>query len=161
MLAKQIIRAILLVTVLGSLAIWANREFNRNKAIQSAAAAPAVSENLPGVPGNQVVMTYFISGERCESCKKIEDLASLTANKDFAAELAAKRLVFRVIDTGEPANHHYNGDYKLTSKTVVISHRVDGRETEWAAMEKVWDLLDDPDAYRAYLGETIRKYLGK
>ena len=48
----------------------------------------------------------------------------------------------------------------MTSKIVIISHRVDGKETEWAAMEKVWDLLDDPAGFRAYLAAPIRKYLG-
>ena len=161
MIAKQIIRGVLLVIVLGSLAIWANREFSKSRAITEAAADPSKAEPLPNVAGNQVVMTYFISGTRCESCKKIEDLASLTAKRDFPSELASGKLVFRVIDTGEPANHHYEADYKLASKTVVLSHRVDGRETEWTAMDKVWDLLDDPDGYRAYLSGTIRTYLGK
>ena len=160
MIAKQVIRAVLIIVVLGGLAVWANREFQKKNAVTEAAARPPTTEAVPTVAGNQVVMTYFISGTRCESCKKIEDLARLTANKDFAADFASNKLVFRVIDTGEPANRHFEADYKLASKTLVLSHRVDGRETEWVAMEKVWDLLDDPEGYRAYLAKTIRAYLG-
>lgn len=160
MIAKQIIRGVLLIVVLGSIAIWGNREYQRNKAISQAAATPPPAETLPVVAGNQVVMTYFISGARCVSCKKIEDLTRETAEKDFPAELSGKKLIFRVIDTGEPAYHHYVDAYKLTSKTVVLSHRVEGKETEWEAMDKVWDLLDDPEAFRAYLAGPIRKYLG-
>lgn len=111
---------------------------------------------VPVVAGNQVVTTYFISGERCENCRKIELLCRQTAERDFATELAGNR----VIDTGEPANAHYVADYQLSSKIVVLSHRVDGRETEWAAMEKVGDLLDDPAGFRAYLAAPIRKDLG-
>jgi hypothetical protein len=107
------------------------------------------------------VMTYFISGARCVSCKKIEQLSRETVEKKLPAEITGKKLVFRVIDTGEPTHHHYIDDYKLTSKTVVISHRVDGRETEWEAMEKVWDLLDDPEAFQSYLAVAIRKHLGE
>ncbi|MBN8460852.1 MAG: hypothetical protein J0M04_23735 [Verrucomicrobia bacterium] len=160
MIAKQIIRGVLLVVALGSIAVWGNREYRKSKVIEQSAAAPIPAENLPVVSGNQVVMTYFISGPRCVSCKKIEDLTRETAEKDFPAELANKKLIFRVVDTGEPANHHYVGAYKLTSKTVVLSHRVDGKETEWAAMDKVWDYLDAPDAFRSYLAEPIRKFLG-
>jgi hypothetical protein len=105
-------------------------------------------------------MTYFLIGTRCVSCKKIEALARATAEQDFAAELAANKLVFRVIDTGEPANHHYLKNYQISSKTVVISRRVEGKETTWKDMEKVWELLDDAPAYRAYLGAQIKEYLG-
>ena len=105
-------------------------------------------------------MTYFISGTRCESCQKIEALTKETAEKDFAEALAGGKLVFRVIDTGEPGYQHFIKDYQLTSKTVILSHRKDGKETEWQDMAKVWDLLDDAPAFHAYLGEQIRKYLG-
>ncbi len=161
MIAKQIIRAVLLIVALGSLAIWGNREYQKSNAIAQATATPPPAETLTVVAGNQVVMTYFISGTRCESCKKIEQFSRETAEKNFPAEITGKKLIFRVIDTGEAVNHHYIDDYKLTSKTVVVSHRVDGKETEWKAMDKVWDLLDDPEAFRAYLAVPIRKHLGE
>jgi hypothetical protein len=155
MIAKQIIRSVLLIVVLGSLAIWANREYQKTHA----SAVPA-ADSLPVITGDQVVMTYFISGTRCESCKKIEALSKETAEKDFADALSDKKLVFRVIDTGKPGYQHFTKDYQLTSKTVILSHRKDGRETEWSDMAKVWDLLDDAPGFHIYLGEQIRKYLG-
>ncbi len=160
MIAKQILRSVLLIVVLGSLAIWANREFKKSTSYADAEKQPVPAENLPVVDGPQVVMTYFLIGARCESCRKIEALARETAEKDFPAELASKKLIFRVIDTAEAANRHYLNDYQLSSKTVVISRRLDGRESAWKDMEKVWDLLDDPPAYHAYLGARIREYLG-
>lgn len=160
MIAKQILRSVLLIVVLGSLAIWANREFRKSKSYAEADKQPVSAENLPLVDGPQVVMTYFLIGTRCESCRKIEGLARETAERDFPAELASHKLIFRVIDTAEAANRHYLDDYKLSSKTVVISRRLDGKETEWKNMDKVWDLLDDPAAYHVYLGARIREYLG-
>lgn len=156
MIAKQILRSVLLIVVLGSLATWAGREFLKSHADPTSFRA----EELPLVNGDQVIMTYFISGTRCESCRKIEALARETAEKDFADALASKRLVFRVIDTGEPGNGHFTKDYQLTSKTVILSHRKDGKEADWKDMAKVWDLLDDAPEFRAYLGGQIRAYLG-
>ena len=152
MIAKQIIRSVLLIVALGSLAIWANRFYQKSL---------VADEGLPAVAGDQVVMTYFISGERCESCRKIEALSKETAEKDFTDAHASGNLVFRVINTGDPGNAHFTRDYQLTSKTVILSHRKDGREVEWADMAKVWDLLDDAPGFHAYLGGQIRKYLGK
>lgn len=160
MIAKKIIRSVLLVVALGSLAIWGNREFKKSQTYAEAESKPAHAEILPIVEGPQVVMTYFLIGTRCVSCKKIEALARATAEQDFAVELAANKIFFRVIDTGDPANRHYLKDYRLSSKTVVISRRVEGKETAWKDMEKVWDLLDDARAYRDYLGAQIKEYLG-
>ena len=156
MIAKQILRSVLLIIVLGSLATWAGREYLKSHANPG----PARAEVLPVVSGDQVVMTYFISGTRCESCRKIERLARETAEKDFAEALAEKRLVFRVIDTGEAGNGHFTKDYQLTSKTVILSHRRDGKETAWKDMARVWDLLDDAPGFHSYLGGQIRAYLG-
>lgn len=157
--AKSIIRGLLLAVALGSLAVWGAREIRRSQAIAGAAAAPKVAEKAPAVAGNQVVMTYFRSGTRCVSCKKIEALTTETAQKDFASELASGKLVFRVLDVDEPANNHYTKDYQLASKSVIISLHVDGKEASWMNMEKIWDLLDAPEAFRAYLAEPIRKHL--
>lgn len=156
MIVKQILRSVLLIVVLGSLVTWAGREYLKSHADPTSSRA----EELPVVNGDQVVMTYFISGTRCESCRKIEALARESAEKDFADALASKRLVFRVIDTGEPGNGHFTKEYQLTSKTVILSHRKDGKEADWKDMAKVWDLLDDAPGFRAYLGGQIREYLG-
>jgi len=159
MIAKQILRSVLLIVVLGSLAIWANREFQKTKGIAEADKQQVPVESLPVVDGPQVVMTYFIEGTRCASCRKIEALTRDTAEKNFPSELASKKLIFRVIDTDSPADHHYLKDYQLSSKSVVISRRNDGRETAWQVMGNVWDLLDDPAAYQEYLSTQIREYL--
>lgn len=157
MIARQILRSVLLIVVLGCLAIWANHFYLRCQA--AAPPPPPAAATVPVVAGHQVVMTYFISGERCESCKTIEALARHTAEQDFPAALAGGRLVFRVIDTGVPADHHFIDDYRLSAKTVILSHRVNGKETEWSDMSKVWDLLDDRPGFHAYLVRQIRSYL--
>lgn len=159
MITKQIISSVLLIILLGCLATWGNRWYHQSLPPAGTVNHPSGGEVLPVIAGHQVVMTYFISGPRCESCQTIEALCRDTAAREFATEVANHQLVFRVIDTGEPANQHYLKDYQLTSKIVILSHRVAGRETEWVAMEKVWDLLEDPAAFRAYLAAPIRTYI--
>lgn len=157
---KTIIRSILLVFALGSLAVWGTREYQKSQAISEAATTSRAEEVLPVVPGNQVVMTYFRNSIRCASCRKIEAHTTETAQKDFAEELASGKLVLRVIDVDQPENHHFIEDYQLTSKAVILNFRVDGEKKNWSDMDKVWDLLDEPEAFRAYLAEPIREHLG-
>lgn len=159
MKSKTIIRSVLLIFAVGSLAVWGHREYEKLRESTRSAATTKAAEPLPAVAGKQVVMTYFRNGIRCKSCKKIEALATATAEKDFADEIAGGKLIFRVIDVDEPANRHYIEEYHLTTKAVVISVRLDGKEQGWTDMDKIWDLLDDPDAFRAYLAEEIHKQL--
>lgn len=155
--SKSILRSALLVFAVGSLAVWGTREFRRSKAIAAAKPNP---DQVATLPGNQVVMTYFRGGIRCPSCKKIEALTTETAEKELSKDLASGRLIFRVIDLDEPQNHHFESDYQLTSKSVVLGYYHDGEEKKWANMEKVWDFLDEPETFRAYLAKPIQAYLG-
>lgn len=154
--SKSILRLVFLIIALGSLALWGTREYQRSKAI--AAAEPARDE-IAIIEGNQVVMTYFRGGIRCDSCKTIETLTTETAEQNLREEVASGKVIFRVIDLDEPQNHHFQNDYQLTSKSVILSFRVDGKEEKWTNMEKVWDLLDEPEAFRAYLTQPVQEYL--
>ncbi len=157
MTLRNTARLVLLVIALGSPAVWGFRQWERSQAIAS--AAPLTTDDLPRIAGDQVVMTYFTSNVRCRSCREIERLTRETATEEFAAELSDNRLVFRVINTDEPANHAYLGRYRITSKSVVISHRRAGKEETWQEMADVWELLDQPTAFRAYLGRQINHHL--
>lgn len=159
MITKSILRSVLLIIALGSLAIWGNREYQKSSAARTAKAAVAEEQAIPVIAGPQVVVSYFLIGTRCPSCKKIEALAKETVEQEFADEKSSNKVVFRVINTDDAAHHHYIEDYKLAFKTVVISRRLNGKEIAWANMEKVWDLLDDGPAYHTYLGDQIRAYL--
>ena len=159
MITKSILRSLLLIIVLGSLAIWGNREYQKSRATSASKAAAAEEQAIPVVDGPQVVVTYFLMGTRCPSCKKIEALAKETVEQDFATEKSNNKIILRIINTDDAAHRHYIEDYKLAFKTVVISRRLNGKEIAWANMEKVWDLLDDGPAYHAYLGDQIRAYL--
>ncbi|MEX1115827.1 MAG: hypothetical protein WEB53_11305 [Akkermansiaceae bacterium] len=107
-------RLILLVIAFGSPAAWGFRQWERSQALS--AAVPAADDDIPRVDGDQVVMTYFTSGVRCRSCREIEWLSRETATGNFSEELSSQRLVFRVIDTDEPANAAFVARYQLISK---------------------------------------------
>ena len=102
-------RGVLPVIALGSPAVWGFRQWERSQAIAS--AAPPMADDLPRITGDQVVMTYFTSNVRCRSCREIKRLTRETATGDFAADFSNRRLVFRVINTDEPADNHLPPDW--------------------------------------------------
>ena len=154
--SKSLLRWPLLAVVFGSVTFYALRrpETPPAEADRSAAAVTDVTKA-------SVVVTYFTTDVRCDSCRKIEELSRQAVEEGFAEEVARGQVAFRVLNTDRPENQHYVDAYELTNKTVVVSHRAGGREAEWTDRQDVWLLLDDPAEFLSYVREPVKRYLAK
>ena len=104
--------------------------------------------------------TYYFHGNfRCDNCKKIEQYSQEAIEKYFAEELKTKRLTFTIINTDLPGNEHYIEDYQLYTRSLVIAEFKDGKQVRWKNLAKVWDYLNDKDAFYEYVKSEIRNYL--
>ncbi|MCC7398969.1 MAG: hypothetical protein IT455_18025 [Planctomycetes bacterium] len=161
----SMLRWSLLLLVAGSLAVFAFRKsaaptptpVPADELVDALASAPATVAPAPA----PVTVTYFTTNVRCESCRKIESLTKHAIETNFAAELAAGKLAFRVINTDFPEHAHFVEHYEITNKTVIVSRHHEGREVEWVNRQDVWLLLDEPAEFAAYVCEPVRSYLTK
>jgi hypothetical protein len=158
----RIVQFVLLALVAAGIGAWAWRSFGPQSAPGAAAAAEGGAE--PGAaavpePSGCVLVTYFTSDQRCPTCLKIEKLTREAVEQGFAGELAGGQLRFRTVNFDRPEHRHYAKDYGLAFKTVVVSDRRGGGEAKWEKFDKVWDLVDEPDAFAAYLREGVRRFL--
>ena len=64
--------------------------------------------------------TYFHTTLRCPTCHRIETLSAEAIKKTFAKELKEGVLVWRAITVDESENRHYNADYQLFTKSIII-----------------------------------------
>ena len=114
-------------------------------------------------PGDKAVKThsayYFHGNFRCDNCKKIEQYSQEAIEKYFAEELKTKKLTFTIINTDLPGNEHYIEDYQLYTRSLVIVEFEDGKQVRWKNLAKVWDYLNDKDAFYEYVKSEIRNYL--
>ncbi len=110
-------------------------------------------------PTHQVVAYYFHGNVRCASCLKIEAYTKEAIDSAYASELKDNRIVWRVINTDSTCNEHYLTDYKLFTKSVVLSDLHSGKETRWANLEKVWELLNDQARFHAYICDELSPYM--
>ncbi len=62
----------------------------------------------------------------------------------FADQLKSGELVFRTLNVGLPENKHFVDDYRLVSKTVIVSIRKNGAESSFENLQDVWFKLNDP-----------------
>ena len=106
------------------------------------------------------VKAYYFHGDfRCSNCYKIEKYSKEAIDKYFAKELASGELEYKVINVDERGNEHFAVDYKLYTKSLVISKIKDGREVEYKNLEKVWDHLGNKGTFYNYVKEEIENFL--
>lgn len=162
---KKLLTYALLVLAIAGISVAVVRQIHPSeKALAAVGENPeparALAQVADTLPSDGVVVTYFTSDVRCPSCFKIEALARQTVEQDFVEDMRAGRLLFRSVNVDQPANKHFVEEYQLVSKTVVVSSRQGGQETNWANLQEVWFKLGDEAGFARYIGDEVRKQPG-
>ena len=92
---------------------------------------------------------------------KIEKHTRETVEKDFAQDLASKRVLFRTIDVQETENRHFIEDYRLYSKSVVLSLIKNGKEIRWKNLPDIWKYAHNRDRFNQYIRSEIEAFLAE
>jgi hypothetical protein len=109
--------------------------------------------------GAQLIVYYFHGDMRCPTCHKLETYAKEALDTYFANELASKDIIWKVVNVDKPENRHFIQDYKLVTKSVVLSEINDGKEVEWKNLEQIWQKVGDKGSYLQYVRESILEFL--
>jgi|GEM_PF-654586 len=123
---------------------------------------PAKSDpkDINGTPPDTYINVYYFHGNyRCVTCRTIEMYTREAVNGAFLQELGNGRLHMRILNMQEPENEGYVKDFGLEYYIVVVEKVVDGKRVEWKKLEKVWDLLNDKEAFKDYVVNETRDYL--
>ena len=107
----------------------------------------------------QLVVYYFHGDIRCATCHKLETYAKEALEANFADELGAKDIVWRMVNVDRSENEHYVGDYKLVSKAVVLSWVADGKEVRWKKLDEIWQRVNDKKSYLEYVRQNVEGFL--
>jgi len=127
---------------------------------QSAGWSAAEDIIAPKPQKTDYVKAYYFHGDfRCSNCYKIEKYSKEAIDKYFAGELASGELEYKVINIDRRGNGHFAEDYKLYTKSLVLSRVKAGEEVEYKNLEKVWNYLGDKEAFYNYVKEEVAKFL--
>ncbi|MBD3315899.1 MAG: hypothetical protein GF344_08945 [Chitinivibrionales bacterium] len=107
----------------------------------------------------RLIVYYFHTTYRCPSCNLIESLTKTAVEIGFADHLESGRIEFRSINIDTDGNKHFARDYKLYTKSVVLSDLQNGKETHWKNLEQVWKLLRNRDKFIAYIRNEVQAFL--
>jgi hypothetical protein len=133
-MARRIAQVLLLVFVVASLAWLGVKQYRRPT------AAAAVADRT-----DRVEVLFLHGKQRCDTCNTIERWSHEAVEQGFAAELADKRLRWRVLNYEMPENDALRKKYKLIASAVVVSRVHGGEELAWNKVSEVWDKVSDDD----------------
>jgi hypothetical protein len=159
---RSAVTAALLVFVLLAVVTMIVKETRRSQhaaAVVARSQQPAAAVAHASVARPVVRVTYFHTTTRCVSCYKIEALAQATVQTAFAAQLAQGDLVWSAINVDEPGNEHYIDDYRLFTKSVIVSEVVGEKEVRFRNLDRVWELLGDEQAFARYVADEVGAFL--
>ena len=101
---------------------------------------------------------YFHTLYRCHSCNMIEGFTKEAVTEEFSQELQKGIITFTSINVETDMNNHFIAKYKLVSKSIIVSKVLDNKEKEWKNLDQVWFLLREPDKFKKYVIDEIKKY---
>jgi hypothetical protein len=110
-------------------------------------------------PDAQVLVTYFYTSYRCPTCKKLEAYSRQAIEDGFPRELEEKMILFRTLNVDEPENSHYTEDYKLVTKSLIVSLNRNGKEVKWTNLADIWKLVGNQEKFKAYVRSETQAYL--
>jgi hypothetical protein len=170
-LGRSVLVGALVFSVVGNFTACQSAEGSGSgsKKATAATAAPkaATTQSTPSTPAaaatqsaQRKLVVYYLHGTyRCPSCNKIESLTKEAVQEGFAQAIAKGRVELRVLNVEEPGNEHFVQDYKLYTKSVVLSDLKDGKELKWKNLEQVWTLLGNETKFIDYIQKEMKSYL--
>ena len=172
---KAIITVVLSLFILLGIAYAVINELKAKKEAQAAAQAVKAQETVQAqqaqvqalqetqVKGKKqkasVVIYYLHATARCSNCFKIETYSKQAVEKYFAKELASNRVVYKTINFDDGVNRHFIEDYKLTTKSLVVTLVKNNREVKYKVLQGVWNYLNDEAAFHEYVKNEVNSYL--
>ena len=107
----------------------------------------------------RVVVYYFHGTVRCSTCIKIQVLTVAAVKEGFASEIKNGKVQVKALDIDEEPNKHFKTDYRLESKSVIVSQLFGETEKQWKNLDKIWDYVNDEKKFMEYIKTEVKKYL--
>lgn len=108
---------------------------------------------------HKIVVFYFHGTFRCFSCKRLEQLTTIAVEEGFSEGIKNGLVEMKLINVDKPENKHFIKDYRLYTKSVILSDCADGKEVRWKNLQRIWELFRNEKAFAAYIQKELRSYL--
>ncbi len=114
---------------------------------------------IGAVQDKKIVVYYFHGEFRCKTCMRMEELTKKAVLGGFKKELSESKIELRVINVDTRANEHYTRQFKLDTKSVIVSEMLGDKIVRWKNCSRIWDLHSDEQKFVKYIQGEIKGYL--
>jgi hypothetical protein len=108
---------------------------------------------------NYVVVYYFHGNFRCYTCHMMEQYSKEAIEANFKDALSSGKLEFKVVNVEERGNEHYVNDYRLYTKSLILSLVKDGKEIRSKNLTKIWEYVHNKQRFFDYVREEVNNFL--
>jgi len=114
-----------------------------------------------GVDANSphVIAYYFHGTIRCPTCYKLEQYSKEAIETNFKDALVSRKLEFKVINVEDKGNEHFDKDYQLYTKSLILSLVKNGKETKWQNLDKIWEYVGNKQRFIDYVKSGVADFL--
>jgi thioredoxin-related protein len=120
----------------------------------------SVKENVKKLPSaDKLIVYYFHTEYRCWSCNQFEKLTQEVLEESFKEKVEQRKIEFIQINVETNQNKHYIEDYKLVTKSIILSLQYENKQIDWRNMDKIWMLVRDTEKFKMYIKKGITNYL--
>lgn len=110
-------------------------------------------------PATKVIAYYFHGNFRCPTCYKLQQYSKEAIETNFKDDLASGKLIFKIVNTDEKGNEHFVDDYKLYTKSLILSLVKDGKEIRSKNLDKIWEYARDKKRFMDYVTKETRLFM--
>lgn len=133
------------------------------KIIQVLAVAAAISSGALAFgqsnPREKVVAYYFHGSFRCFTCTNMEKSTREAMETNFEDALASGKLEFKAVNVEERGNEHFVDDYKLYTKTLILSLVKGDKEVKSKNLDKIWEFILDKQKFMDYVTDEVSAFM--
>jgi len=108
---------------------------------------------------SKVIVYYFHGAFRCSTCMNMEKYSREAIDSNFKDALVSGNLEFKVVNVEERGNEHFVNDYKLYTKTLILSMIKDGKEVKLKNLDKIWEYAGNKQRFIDYVTAETGEFL--
>ncbi len=129
------------------------------KTIQVLAVVAAISAGsfalAQSSPQAKVIAYYFHGLFRCVTCTNMEKYSREAIEANFKDALTSGKLEFKAVNVEDRGNEHFVNDYKLYTKSLILSLVKDGKEVKSKNLDKIWELARNKQKFIEYVTAEV------
>ena len=118
-------------------------------------SAFTADQNDPG----KVVAYYFHGSFRCATCNAMEKYSREAIDANFKDALASGKLEFKSVNVEDRGNEHFVNDYRLYTKTLMLSLVKDGKEVRSKNLDKIWGYARNKQKFIDYVTAEVGGFI--